>query len=331
MKRPQTNVAHSVRVRLLKAAKDSGEEFNYALTRYAHERLLARLAASKHAAKFVLKGAMLFRVWSSAMHRPTKDLDLLGSGAPDLERVAKIFAEVCTASVEDDGIVFDTKSVHAARIKEDADYEGVRVTMRGMLGTARLDVQVDVGFGDAITPGPIEVDFPTMLAMPAPRVRAYPKETVVAEKLEAMVHLGMANSRMKDFFDLAFLCADVRLRRVNAREGDRCDVRAAEDRASERTAARADQRVLRGRLEAEAVEGLQLPHRRRGHLARGRCHGPRWLPWARSRGRASAGKVRDGMAGARSVDREGARMMHAPPHLLLDPPHHPPHLGRNAV
>lgn len=205
MKRPQTNVAHSVRVRLLKAAKDSGEEFNYALTRYAHERLLARLAASKHAAKFVLKGAMLFRVWSSAMHRPTKDLDLLGSGAPDLERVAKIFAEVCTASVEDDGIVFDTKSVHAARIKEDADYEGVRVTMRGMLGTARLDVQVDVGFGDAITPGPIEVDFPTMLAMPAPRVRAYPKETVVAEKLEAMVHLGMANSRMKDFFDLAFL------------------------------------------------------------------------------------------------------------------------------
>jgi predicted nucleotidyltransferase component of viral defense system len=205
MKRPPTNIAHSVRVRLLKAAKESGEEFNYALTRYAHERLLARLAASKHADKFVLKGAMLFRVWSSTMHRPTKDLDLLGSGAPDLERVAKILSEVCTTSVEDDGIVFDPKTVRAARIKEDADYEGVRVTMRGTLGTARLDVQIDVGFGDAITPGPIEVDFPTMLAMPPPRIRAYPQETVVAEKLEAMVHLGMANSRMKDFFDLAFL------------------------------------------------------------------------------------------------------------------------------
>ena len=205
MKRPPTNIAHSVRARLLKAAKESGEEFNYALTRYAHERLLVRLAASKHADKFVLKGAMLFRVWSSTIHRPTKDLDLLGNGAPDLDRLAKVFADVGTTSVDDDGIAFDPKTVRAARMKEDADYEGVRVTMRGMLGTARLDVQIDIGFGDAITPGPIEVDFPTMLAMPAPRVRAYPKETVVAEKLEAMVHLGMANSRMKDFFDLAFL------------------------------------------------------------------------------------------------------------------------------
>lgn len=114
-------------------------------------------------------------------------------------------SEVCTTSVEDDGIVFDPKTVHAARIKEDADDEGVRVTMQGKLGTARLDVQIELGFGDASAPGPIEVDFPTILAMPAPRIRAYPKETVVAEKLEAMVHLGLANSRMKDFFDLAFL------------------------------------------------------------------------------------------------------------------------------
>lgn len=205
MKRPPTNIAHSVRVRLLKVAKESGEEFHYTLTRYAIERLLVRLATSTHAESFVVKGAMLFRVWSTTMHRTTRDLDLLGTGAPDLDRLAKIFTEICTVTVEEDGLAYDQASVRAARIKEDADYEGVRITLRAMLGTARLDLQVDVGFGDAITPGPVEVVFPTLLAMPAPRLLAYPKETVVAEKLNAMVELGIANSRMKDFFDLAFL------------------------------------------------------------------------------------------------------------------------------
>lgn len=205
MKRPPTNVAHSVRTRLQKVAKESGEEFHYTLTRYAIERLLVRLAASEHGDNFVLKGAMLFRVWSAVAHRTTRDLDLLGSGAPDLDRLAEVFAEICTLTVEDDGVVYDASSVRAARIKEDADYEGVRVTLRAMLGTARLDVQVDVGFGDAITPAPVEILFPTLLATPAPRLLAYPKETVVAEKLNALVDLGLANSRMKDFFDLAFL------------------------------------------------------------------------------------------------------------------------------
>ncbi len=205
MKKPPTNIAHSVRDRLQKAAKANGEEFTYALTRYGLERLLARLAASSHADEFVLKGAMLFRVWSPTLHRPTKDLDLLGSGAPELERLAKVFADVCGVAIEDDGMVFDAKALRAARIKEDADYEGVRVTLRAMLGSARIDLQVDVGFGDAISPGVVDIEFPTMLAMVAPRLRAYPKETVVAEKLQAMVHLGIANSRMKDFFDVWFL------------------------------------------------------------------------------------------------------------------------------
>lgn len=205
MKRPPTNVAHSVRTRLLKVAKESGEEFHYTLTRYAIERLLVRLARSVYGDKFVLKGAMLFRVWSAVPHRSTRDLDLLGSGTPDLDRLARVFAEVCAVTVEDDGVLYDPSTVRAARIKEDADYEGVRVTLRAMLGTARLDLQVDVGFGDAITPGPVEILFPTLLAMPAPRLLAYPKETVVAEKLNAMVERGIANSRMKDFFDLAFL------------------------------------------------------------------------------------------------------------------------------
>lgn len=205
MKKPPTNIAHSIRDRLLKAAKANGEEFTYTLTRYGLERLLARLAVSSHADEFVLKGAMLFRVWSPTLHRPTKDLDLLGSGAPSVERLAKVFAEVCGANVEDDGMVFDAKAVRAERIKEDADYEGVRVTLHAMLGSARIDSQVDVGFGDAISPGTVDIEFPTMLAMVSPRLRAYPKETVVAEKLHAMVHLGMSNSRMKDFFDLWFL------------------------------------------------------------------------------------------------------------------------------
>jgi hypothetical protein len=199
------NVAASVRDRLLRLAKQSGEDFSYVLTRYALERLLARLAASKHRDAFLLKGAMLFRVWSPTTHRPTKDLDLLGSGSPDLDRLASVFAEVCGVVLDDDGVVLDPKSVHAERIKEDAEYEGVRVNLTARIGTAKLDLQVDVGFGDAVSPGVVEVDYPTLLGAPAPRLRAYPRETVVAEKVQAMVHLGIANSRMKDFFDVRFL------------------------------------------------------------------------------------------------------------------------------
>ncbi len=205
MKGLPKNVAASVRDRLLKLAKNSGEDFTYVLTRYALERLLVRLAASKHKSTFILKGAMLFRVWSPTVRRPTKDLDLLGSGEPDPARVASVFAEIASVAVEDDGIMFDPKSVKAFRIKEDAEYEGVRVNVTARIGSARLELQIDVGFGDAVTPGTVDVDFPTLLPMTAPKIRAYPKETVVAEKLQAMVFLGIANSRMKDFFDVWFL------------------------------------------------------------------------------------------------------------------------------
>ncbi len=200
-----TNVAASVRARLLTLAKDSGEEFTYVLTRYALERLLVRVTASPHRNAFLLKGAMLFRAWSPNLHRPTKDLDLLGSGAPDLDRLARIFREVCDVTVEDDGVIFDRSSVRAARIKEDADYEGMRVHIAVRIGSARLDLQVDVGFGDAVTPPATEIDFPTLLGTSPLRIRAYSRETVVAEKVQAMVHLGIANSRMKDFFDVWFL------------------------------------------------------------------------------------------------------------------------------
>ena len=200
-----SNVAHSVRARLLSLSKERREEFQFVLTRYALERLLYRLSRSTHRERFVLKGAMMFAVWSGHPHRATKDLDLLGSGSPDLDRLATVFREVVVVGVEDDGLVFDATSVVAVRIKEDADYEGVRVTLDAKLGTAKVGVQIDIGFGDAVTPSAVEVAYPSLLDLPRPSLRAYPRETVVAEKLQAMVHLGLLNSRMKDFFDLWFL------------------------------------------------------------------------------------------------------------------------------
>jgi hypothetical protein len=148
---------------------------------------------------------MLFTVWAGHPHRATHDIDLLGAGPPDVERLAKIFREICDVGVEDDGVIFDARSVTATRIKEGANYEGVRVQLRGKLGSAVLNLQVDIGFGDAVTPAPVAADFPVLLDSPSPRLRIYPRETVAAEKLEAMVQLGIANSRMKDFFDMRFL------------------------------------------------------------------------------------------------------------------------------
>ena len=202
------NVAHSVRDRLFKLAKARGEDFNFVLVRYALERLLYRLSKSSHAAEFILKGAMLFTVWSKHRHRATKDLDLLGSGTPDLGRLAEVFREVSALSVQDDGMIFDPASVQARRIKEDAEYEGVRITLEAKLGSARLGLQVDVGFGDSVTPPATTIAFPTLLPFSSPIIRAYARETVVAEKLHAMVDLGMANTRMKDFFDVWFLCRE---------------------------------------------------------------------------------------------------------------------------
>ena len=203
--RSPKNLAHSVRDRLLQLTKARRENFNFVLVRYALERLLYRLSKSAHGGAFVLKGAMLFTVWSKHPHRATKDLDLLGSGAPDLDHLAGVFRDVCSTSVDDDGVVFEPGSVKATRIKEDAEYEAVRVTLEGKLGSAKLAVQVDVGFGDSVVPPPTTIEFPTLLPFPGPVIRAYARETVVAEKLHAMVDLGMTNTRMKDFFDLWFL------------------------------------------------------------------------------------------------------------------------------
>ena len=209
MKRPPTkDVGSSVRARLLNLARKSGEDFQLMLTRYANERLLYRLAKSQHGQGFVLKGASLFTLWTGKPHRATRDLDLLGFGDSGEDHLGEVFAEVMALEVEDDGLRFDLESLTVGPIREEQQYGGVRVEVIARVTKAQVRLQIDVGFGDAITPEATVVDFPTLLDFPAPRLRAYPRETMVAEKLEAMVQLGMANSRMKDFYDLYVLARD---------------------------------------------------------------------------------------------------------------------------
>lgn len=196
------NMAASVRQRLMNKSRKSREPYELVLTRFALERLLYRITQSEHADRFVLKGAMLFQIWTGEAHRPTRDLDLLGNGDPSPDFFAQIFRDVCDTPAPDDGLVFQSESVKAERMKEDEQYEGLRLKLIAQLASARIAVQIDIGFGDAITPGPEQTDYPTILDFPAPTLTAYPRETVVAEKLQAMVHLGIANSRMKDFYDI---------------------------------------------------------------------------------------------------------------------------------
>lgn len=183
-------------------SRERGEDFQLILTRYGLERLLYRLAQSLHAGEFVLKGAALFQLWTGQPHRSTRDLDLLGQGEPSTDRLRQLFQDVCSFPVANDGLTFLTDSLQAEQIKEDDEYQGIRLRIEARLGNARLPLQIDIGFGDAITPGPLAVTYPTLLDFPAPHLNAYPRETVVAEKFQAMVHLGMANSRMKDFYDV---------------------------------------------------------------------------------------------------------------------------------
>lgn len=196
------NVAASVRQRLLNLRQAKNIEYNALLTQYAIERFLYRLSKSDLAERFVLKGAMLFRVWSGELHRPTKDLDLLGQGDPSPEAVADTVRQVIATPVPDDGMIFGLDSIVADEIREEQAYGGIRIRLVAMLGNARIPMQIDVGFGDAVTPVAKVQEYPTLLGMDTPRLRMYPPETVVAEKLEAAVVLGMTNSRMKDYYDL---------------------------------------------------------------------------------------------------------------------------------
>jgi predicted nucleotidyltransferase component of viral defense system len=201
-KRP--NLGASVRAKLLNQSRASGQPFDLILVRFALERLLYRLSISAHAERFILKGAMLLTTWFEDPLRPTRDLDLLGFGDPDPDAMQATFAEIIAIEV-DDGVRFDAITLRVDRIREAVDYGGVRLKAIADVGGARVPVAIDVGFGDALEPGAEVLDYPTLLDQPAPKLRAYARETVIAEKFQVMVALGRANSRMKDFYDIWLL------------------------------------------------------------------------------------------------------------------------------
>jgi hypothetical protein len=203
------NIAASVRARLKNYADKAGEPLQLTLTRYGLERLLYRLSVSPYADQFLLKGALLFTLWYDVPHRPTRDADLLGFGPDDIKTAENTFREICTVKVDDDGLRFDAQSVKGTEIRKGAGYNGVAIEFDAYLEKATIKIRIDIGFGDAVTPAPETVDFPTYLDdQPAPRLRAYPKYTVVAEKFEAICKLGIDNSRMKDYFDLYYLLVE---------------------------------------------------------------------------------------------------------------------------
>ena len=202
------NLAASIRARLKQHADAARQDFNLTLTHYGLERLLYRLSISAHASNFLLKGALLFSLWYDLPHRPTRDADLLGFGPDDIESSVATFREICQIAAED-GIEFDAESVKGAAIRKEAGYGGVRIDLQARLDGARIALQVDIGFGDAVTPAPQAISYPVLLDdLPAPQLRAYPKYTVVAEKFHAVCLLGMTNTRMKDYFDLWVLLGD---------------------------------------------------------------------------------------------------------------------------
>lgn len=198
----KSNIEQSVRQRLLNSAKSKDVDYNIVLIWYGLERFLYRLSKSEYRDQFILKGAMLFSVWSKQPLRPTKDLDLMAYGEASEEYLRKVITEICRIAVDDDGIVFDPESIEINPIREDQEHDGQRIKLLAMLGNAKIRLQIDIGFGDAITPKASIIEYPSLLGSGPVMLKAYPKETVIAEKLNAMVVLGIANSRMKDFYDL---------------------------------------------------------------------------------------------------------------------------------
>ena len=199
------NIAASIRQRLLNRAKMDHRPFNELLQYYSMERFLYRMSQSTNADRFILKGALMLRVWQSPEIRPTMDIDMLGKTKNEETSIMNQIREIISVDVEPDGLKFDANSIRAERITKDADYEGIRIHFKGWLDTARINMQIDIGFGDVIYPGPEEADMPTILDSPTPRLLCYSRESAIAEKFETMVKLGSLNSRMKDFYDIWLL------------------------------------------------------------------------------------------------------------------------------
>lgn len=204
-----SNIAASIRQRLKNISKDESRPFNELLQYYAMERFLYRLSQSKHATCFILKGALMLRAWQSPpfmnQSRPTMDIDMLGKTSNEIESIVEQVKDIILVNTEPDGLVFDVESIKAERIKEDADYEGVRIRFIGTLDNARVHIQIDIGFDDIVHPEPVETEFPTLLKSPAFKLLCYSRESAIAEKFEAMLKLGELNSRMKDFYDIWLL------------------------------------------------------------------------------------------------------------------------------
>jgi predicted nucleotidyltransferase component of viral defense system len=200
-RKPTVNVAASVRARLLNLSKQRRQPLDLLLTRYALERLLYRLSTSKYRDRFILKGAMLITCWTEDPHRPTRDLDLLGDGDPSPEAMLATFREICGAKI-DDGVVFDVDGLAVEAIREQNEYGGMRLKTKAEIAGAKPRIIIDIAFGDAVEPAPIDIEMPVLLDQPSPNLRAYSHETVIAEKFQAMVDLGRANGRMKDFYDI---------------------------------------------------------------------------------------------------------------------------------
>ncbi len=199
------NISASVRQRLLNRSKTDKRPFNELLQYYAMERFLYRLSKSSHADHYILKGALMLRAWRSPEFRATMDIDMLGRTSNEEANIVAQIRDIIVLDVDSDGLVFNPDSIQTEQITEDADYEGIRIRFRGLLGTARINMQIDIGFGDIVYPGPEKADLPTMLDSPAPRLLCYSRESSIAEKFEAMVKLGFLNSRMKDFYDIWLL------------------------------------------------------------------------------------------------------------------------------
>jgi Nucleotidyl transferase AbiEii toxin, Type IV TA system len=200
-----SDIAASVHQRLLNKARNSSRPFNELLQHFAIERFMYRLSSTPQANRFILKGALMFPAWSGRASRPTMDIDLLGRIDNNPNTIVTAMREACNAVVQADGMTFEAQTVTATRITEGAEYGGVRVRIKGRLGNARFHLQVDVGFGDVIIPGPIRIEYPALLDFPPPVLNGYTRESTIAEKFHAMVKLGVLNSRMKDFYDIWML------------------------------------------------------------------------------------------------------------------------------
>lgn len=220
MKFPQ-NVSASVRQRLLNRSKADNRSFNELLQYYGMERFLYRLSLSSHAHNYILKGALMLRVWNSPEFRSTMDIDMLGKTGNEERNIINQIRDILSVKVEPDGLTFDSESIQTERITEEADYEGIRVRFRGFLGTARISMQIDIGFGDIIYPGPEKAELPCILDSPAPSLLCYSRESAIAEKFEAMIKLGYLNSRMKDFYDIWLLSHQFRFELRNLAEAVR--------------------------------------------------------------------------------------------------------------